>query len=223
MGGDSSFQQKWVEQGDRPWLQAVKDSKFHAQCTVCNSKFTVKSGGISAVKAHESGKSHTEKVKELANNTVLTNNQNQEVKVSKPAKKTTLEDQVLCAEVIEALDKVDKNHSFQSADDDNGKFSRMFPDSEIAKNYKQGQTKLKYNVQFGIAPHIKKLLMNDMVHEQFCFHFDETTTSQVKKQYDGYITYFSKKYKLVTCSYAGSLFVGHCPAPVLLQHFYHFI
>ena len=224
MGGDSSFQQKWVEQGDRPWLQAVKDSKLQAHCTLCDSKFSVKSGGISAVKAHENGKTHTERAKQLANNTVLTNSNNNEVKVSrKPAKKATLEDQVLSAEIIEAMNKVDKNQSFQSADDDNKKFSKMFPDSEIAQHYKQGQTKIKYNVQFWIAPYIKSLLMSDMAHEQFCFHFDETTTSQVKKQYDGYITYFSKKCHLVTCSYAGSLFVGHCPASALVEHFHHFI
>ena len=73
-------------------------------------------------------------------------------------------------------------------------------------------------IQFGIAPHIKELLMTDMEDEQYCFHFDETTTSQVKKQYDGYITYFSKKAKLVVCEYTGSLFVGHCPADALVQH-----
>ena len=30
----------------------------------------------------------------------------------------------------------------------------MFPDSEIAKSYSQGETKLKYVIQFGIAPYI---------------------------------------------------------------------
>ena len=34
---------------------------------------------------------------------------------------------------------------------------------------------------------------------------------------------FQKKTKLVMCEYTGSLFVGHCPAADLLEHFYHFI
>ena len=57
--------------------------------------------------------------------------------------------------------------------------------------------------------------MEDMQCKQYCFHFDETTTSQIKKQYDGYIPYFSKKYNQVVCEYAVSLFIGHCPAEAL--------
>ena len=67
------------------------------------------------------------------------------------------------------------------------------------------------------------MLIEDMQHEQYCFYFDKTTTSQIKKQYDGYITYFSKKYNQVVCEYAGSWFVSHCPVEALLEYFYHFI
>ena len=34
---------------------------------------------------------------------------------------------------------------------------------------------------------------------------------------------FQKKYNQVVCEYADSLFVGHCPAEALLEHFYYFI
>ena len=56
---------------------------------------------------------------------------------------TTLEYQVLCVDIIEAMNKVGKNQSFQSADDHNAKLAKMFPDSEIAQNYKQRQTQTK--------------------------------------------------------------------------------
>ena len=62
----------------------------------------------------------------------------------------------------------------------------MFPDSEIAKKYEQGDTKIKYNIQFGIAPYLKEKLIYDVKNKPFTFKFDETTTRQVKKQYDGY-------------------------------------
>ena len=57
----------------------------------------------------------------------------------------------------------------------------------------------------------------------FSFEFDETTTSQTKKQYDAYITYFSKSMQEVLTTYAGSLFVGHCTDADLLEHFREFM
>ena len=59
----------------------------------------------------------------------------------------------------------------------------MFPNSEIAKNYLQVATKIKYNVHFGIAPYVKESLY-DVVSVTFSFKFDETATSKVQKQYD---------------------------------------
>ena len=104
----------------------------------------------------------------------------------------SLDDDVLAAEVLQAFNVVDKNQSIQSADGDNERLARQCHDSAIAKNYKQGQTMIKHMIQFGIAPHIKEMLIENMQHEQYCFHFDETTF-HVKKQYVGYIIYFSKK------------------------------
>ena len=51
----------------------------------------------------------------------------------------------------------------------------MFPDSEIAKCYSQGETKVKYVIQFGIAPYIKQLILDDIKGKPFSFLFDETT------------------------------------------------
>ena len=224
MGRDCKFQQKWIDKGDLPWLQRVRDSVHHAFCTYCSSKFVVKNGGFSAVTAHQKTETHQKEEKRMAESRkIVVNVETNEVQVSAEPAVRSLDDDVLAAEVLQACNLVDKNQSFQSADGDNERLARQFHDSAIAKNYKQGQTKMKYMVQFGIAPHIKEMLLEDMQHEQYCFHFDETTTSQVKKQYDGYITYFSKKYNQVACAYVGSLFVGHCPAEALLEHFFHFI
>ena len=63
----------------------------------------------------------------------------------------------------------------------------MFPDPEIARKYKQSETKVKYSVQFGIAK-------QDFSKTPFTFKFDETTKSQIKKQYDGYIQYWCPKH-----------------------------
>ena len=65
--------------------------------------------------------------------------------------------------------------------------------------------------------------MEEIKDQQYCLHFDETTTSQVKKQYNAYITYFSRTRKEITTLYDGSLFVGHCFASDLLHLFFTFI
>ena len=38
----------------------------------------------------------------------------------------------------------------------------MFPDSEIAKGYRQGKTKANYVVQFGIASAVKEQLVREI-------------------------------------------------------------
>ena len=65
------------------------------------------------------------------------------------------EEQVLCAEVLQALQVVNSNYSFASSENDNERFKITFPDSKIAQSYCQGKTKVRYNVQDGIAPHVK--------------------------------------------------------------------
>ena len=61
----------------------------------------------------------------------------------------------------------------------------MFPDSLIAQSYFQSETKVKHNLQFGIALCKKKLIYN-VKNCPFTFKFDETTTGQFNKQYDGH-------------------------------------
>ena len=53
--------------------------------------------------------------------------------------------------------------------DDALRFQKMFPDSSIAKSYQQGRTKIKYVLQFGIAPYIKDLVMLDVQGKPFAF------------------------------------------------------
>ena len=131
----------------------------------------------------------------------------------------TLESQVTQAEVLQALHVVAANQSFASTDGDSSRFSRMFPDSKIA----QHSDKTRYVIVYGVAPYVKDMLIADLKDTFFCYKFDETTTSQVKKQYDGYVTYFSEESQQIVTSYCGSLFVGHCNSQSLVDHFYEFL
>ena len=61
---------------------------------------------------------------------------------------------------------------------------KICSDSEIARNYKQTETKVKYSVQFGIAEQIINTPIKEFSKTPFIFKFYETTTSQIKKQYN---------------------------------------
>lgn len=98
----------------------------------------------------------------------------------------------------------------------------MFSDSTIASEYKMSASKVKYSVVFGIAPFLKEILQKDIENIPFVFKFDETTTSQKKKQLDGYVQFFSKSTNKVVTRYAGSYFVGHCNSENLYKIFEDF-
>ena len=70
---------------------------------------------------------------------------------------------------------VESNISFNLCDEDNDLCRRMFPDSNIAKNYCQDPGKAKYIIQFGISPYIKELVQSDLQGQRFTLHFDEIT------------------------------------------------
>ena len=48
--------------------------------------------------------------------------------------------------------------------------------------------------------------------------FNESITSQVRKQLEIYVFYWSKIYDQVVSGYGGSCFIGHCTTDDLLKH-----
>ena len=84
----------------------------------------------------------------------------------------------------------------------------MFPNSELAKNYEMSVTKVMFLMYIDGRP--------------FTFHFGESTNQQVKKQYDGYVTFYSTIEKSILTTYCGTLFVGCGSSPDFLNHFYKF-
>ena len=60
-------------------------------------------------------------------------------------------------------------------------------------------------------------LLASVVYSKF-----ECTTSKVRKQYDAYLCFWSKKESEVVNAYSDSLFVGHYTVENLVEHFYEF-
>ena len=76
--------------------------------------------------------------------------------------KPTTKDQILKAEILQALNMGDKNDSFSSANGDSDRFKKMVQDLKIAAKYSQEETKFKYVVQFGFTPFVKNELITDV-------------------------------------------------------------
>ena len=68
----------------------------------------------------------------------------------------TYDEKVIRSEIFQVLKCVESNLSFVSSNGDNQLFKLIFPDSKIAWNYSQDETKIKYNIQFGTSPYVKE-------------------------------------------------------------------
>ena len=131
-----------------------------ARCTYCSTEFRIGNQGVSQVKSYEKGKKHVEKAQIINGKSKQTT-----IQASTGTLKTTIEsktaemsmaNKILNAEIYQALKFADGNYSFASASDDSSRFKLMFPDSDIAKGYRQSATKLKYVIVHGIAPFFKE-------------------------------------------------------------------
>ena len=200
------------------WVQHVFGDPFRVKCAICltSKPFLIGNGGITQVKQHADTATHTQSRKAYSNQTFLQPGPSAPLQL-------TAKDGPLKAEVIQALKMVELNIPFASANGSGNSFAIQFPDSDISKNYKMEETKAKYFIQFGIYQHLRSMLLEDLKNMPFTFRFDETTTSQIMKQYNGYVTYYSKQERKVVTRYTGSLFVGHCKDVDLLDHFFKFM
>ena len=67
------------------------------------------------------------------------------------------------------------HYYFNSCGDIQLLFSEMFPDSEIAKQFRCGERKCAYLCKYGIAPYLKQLLKKNINGEDgFVLLFDES-------------------------------------------------
>ena len=185
----TKFNNSWKE--TYAWISVVRGDEFPANCNICNKKFSIHHGGISGIRQHSKTDKHGKNQELMKAQRGFMNDSFQLSRSRSPSRSN--HEKVCKAEIIELLDLVDKNQSFSSCNGDGEKYRKMFPDSNIAKQFNQQETKAKYTIQFGIAQYLKEKLILDVSNKPFSFKFEETTTSQsqIKKQHDAYVTYLS--------------------------------
>ena len=119
-----------LEWHSRNFIKRQKKRKDSVEDSSKQSKFIVKDGGFSLV--NKDGKSKT----------------------------LSTEDMTTKAEICRCLDIIDSHCSFRTADADNEKYRKMFPDLVIANSYKQKSDNVKYMLQFGVAPFMRSATLN---------------------------------------------------------------
>ena len=128
-------------------------------------------------------------------------------------------DDVTRAEIICALRVI--YLSYRCCEDLSTTFQQMFTDSEIAKTFSLGKTKISYVIVHGLAPYfhdnVAKVL-NDCNFFIACF--DETLNHVVQReQMDVHIRFWDETQRNVATRYFASAFLGHARAPDLLEKF----
>ena len=209
-----------------PFIKPCSADKYSAMCTYCSKSFKIDKSGAAQIKLHEKGVKHQKAVSIFQKS--AGNKKQSQLVMGKDTQLTATsmfspEYKVTKAETLIALKFVESNYSFASATEDSELYKEIFPDSLIAKNYQMGETKVKYVIQHGISPYVSECKVNDLQNVPYTFKFDETTTSQVKKQYDAYIQYWSPSENRIISIYCTSLFVGHCNSDDLIDHFFEVI
>lgn len=106
---------------------------------------------------------------EIPNDTVQTEKSKSSVYVHSQEKR----DSITKAEIIYCLHVVDTHSSLRSADNYNAMFRTMFPDSQIANDFKLAKDKVGYVIAFGLGEYYREkasdiLQKADMYVLQFC-------------------------------------------------------
>ena len=116
----------------------------------------------------------------------------------------SLQDQdVVIAEIIWCFNVAVNNFSFRSCEG-------MF-DCPAAAKFNMSRSKVSYMLTDSLGPYFKNELIADVnnARSPFTLHFDETTNSQVKKQLDLHIRYWSPTKNQVVVRFYKALMFGH--------------
>ncbi len=127
------------------------------------------------------------------------------------------------AEVRWLLHLVSQHQSFASCNDLSKRFAQMFPDSEVARNFKQGKTKAMYSIRFGLAPYFFAQLKEAVkMSEYYVLCFDESLNDILQSgQMDVHVRYW--KDGKVCSGFIWSKFLGHAKAQDLHRPLWRYV
>ena len=125
------------------------------------------------------------------------------------------------AEIVWAIKVVCSSYSNNSCFDVSQVFKCMFPDSEIAKSFELGADKLKYVINFGLAPYFEDMLGELLKKsDHHVISFDESLNDVTQNcQMDILVRFFDSIICKVKVRYLDSIFLGHSTHQDLYDQF----
>jgi hypothetical protein len=232
----TKFNPSWLEKLDfdgtpvKRWLkQGEKQSTFI--CTLCKTgDLSCGNKGWQSIECHMKNKKHSDNLKLLKENNVFTirtepiSIQSEQCSSSSivsmatlaappPTKNISFSDQVTRAETLWAMNAARHGYSYLSCDESGDLFKKMFPDSNIAQQFKMERVKLSYVISHGLGPFFHRDLIRDIKQcDRFVLCFDEQKNHQNSKQLDFLLKYWSVEKQCVVTRYYKSILLGHAPA-----------
>ncbi|XP_051238135.1 uncharacterized protein LOC127353140 [Dicentrarchus labrax] len=231
MPGKCAFNISWLSKDRyKLWLETEQENDQHARCKLCKKSFDVSNMGEAALTSHAKGTKHIQHEKTARDGLPIQAFFNSTKTTARPAsgpgsvsnmsvvataKQSTLN--VIPAPTATAASAAeilwaDSHYSYNSCSNVGGLFSRMFPDSEIARQFRCGSTKAAYLNTFGVAPYFKSLLVREISRQiGYVMLFDESLNHELqRKQMDLHVCIWDGG--KVRTRYVGSEFFGHATA-----------
>ena len=125
------------------------------------------------------------------------------------------------AEIRWCLKNVVSSYSFRPCDGLADLFRSMFPDSTIDEKFCLQKDKCAYSINYGIAPHFRSILMNNVKDSEFyAILFDESLNTVIQMgQMDLVVNFCDNVVNKVCTRYLDSTFIGHARHQNLFEHF----
>ena len=141
----TKYNKSWESQFN--WIKFCSKDVHSVHCKLCQKDFSIRGGGVSQIKSHATSKLHLAREKEREGQSYFSKDADNSIQINNPKISLSAEEEIRKAEIIHALKCVESNYSFASTSNAREKFKAMFPDSQIAEHFKQGETKTKDTIQ----------------------------------------------------------------------------
>ena len=128
---------------------------------------------------------------------------------------------IVDAEIRWCLQVVQSKYSQRSCNGIVELFTVMFPGSDIAKKMTLKKGKCGYMINYGIAPHLEKLLLSEIKSSPFySLSFDESLNSKLQKgQMDILVRFWNNDTMMAETRYLVSQFMGGAKADDIMKTF----
>ena len=234
-GGRTKFSAVWLSAIDSngqklsDWCKKGKDD-YHGYCNFCGIDIKCDNSGKAQLLQHCTKKKHQEAVKhsvDTKQSKLFFPSTQAEAGPSTSAAKSigviNYGEASSDAEIYWIAKMACNNYSLRSVDHIGDLFRTMFPDSKVASNFSLSRTSASYIISEGMAPYFTRQMLADLRNSDlpFCVHFDETTTTQVKKQMDLTVRYWSPTHNEVWVRFYTSLFFSHAEGVKVVTAMYN--